>query len=90
MFIFVLMEDENVVGSYSTFDKAKEAQIKRCNDRIARVKNSFFYDPKDKNDQDIIDEFLQEIEKVKQSENPRQFNENFDWGYSITVTELDK
>lgn len=84
------MEDENVVGSYSTFDKAKEAQIKRCNDRIARVKNSFFYDSKDKNDQDIIDEFLQEIEKVKQSENPRQFNENFDWGYSITVTELDK
>lgn len=46
--------------------------------------------PKDKDDQDIINQFLQEIEKVKQSENPRQFNENFDWGYSITVTELDK
>ena len=90
MFIFVLMEDENVVGSYSTFEKAKEGQIKRCNDKIERVKKSIFYDPEDEDDQDTINQFLQEIEKVKQSENPHQFNENFDWGYSITVTELDK
>ena len=90
MFIFVLMEDENVVGSYSTFEKAKEGQIKRCNDKIERVKKSIFYDPEDEDDQDTINQLLQEIEKVKQSENPHQFNENFDWGYSITVTELDK
>ena len=90
MFIFVLMEDENVVGRYSTFEKAKEGQIKRCNDKIERVKKSIFYDPEDEDDQDTINQFLQEIEKVKQSENPHQFNENFDWGYSITVTELDK
>lgn len=90
MFVFVLKEDENIVGAYSTFDKAKEGQIKRLNDYIAIVKNSFFYNPEDVDDRDIINEFLQDIEKVKQSENPRQFNENFDWGYSITVTELDK